>query len=184
MRITHKPTAGEFKLCPRRGFSQAFWPTRRLTEPLKPVSRLNWCSSCYMMIAEFRSKSHCNNLDEIPTSAHDSLIKVVRLPPSGGSRDQTSLRRLSPQKREYPRSRPETFGDFHLKIGELRVRRRSKFAQSRDFRPTLTLVGEPGRTHEWVVGAGGFEPRDGELEIGRSRLPERGRRTSSVEIHK
>src|SRR5712691_2523441 len=64
-------------------------------------------------------------------------------------------------KREYLRTRPETFGDFHLRIGEPGVRRQNEFAKSRDFRPILTFPSEPGRTHEWLAGAGGFEPRYG-----------------------
>jgi hypothetical protein len=53
-------------------------------------------------------------------------------------------------KWEYSRTKPETFGDFHFKIGEC--------AKSRDFRPIRAFLGEAGRTHEWVAGAGGYSP--------------------------
>jgi hypothetical protein len=46
----------------------------------------------------------------------------------------------------------------------------SECAKSRDFRPILASVREPGLTPEWVAGAKGFEPRYGELEIRPSRL--------------
>jgi hypothetical protein len=39
-----------------------------------------------------------------------------------------------------------------------------------DFRPILAFLGELGRTREWVAGAGGFEHRYGEFEIGCSSL--------------
>jgi hypothetical protein len=41
--------------------------------------------------------------------------------------------RVVSAKREYPRSRPETFGDFHLKIGEPGVRRRNRMREKPGF---------------------------------------------------
>jgi hypothetical protein len=53
-----------------------------------------------------------------------------------------------------------------------------KCAKCRDFRPNLPVLGAPGRTPECVAEAGGFELRNGELEIRPSRLSERSGRTS------
>ncbi len=38
-------------------------------------------------------------------------------------------------------------------------------AKSPDFRPIRASLGEPGRTHEWLAGAGGIEPPNGGIKI-------------------
>jgi hypothetical protein len=52
-------------------------------------------------------------------------------------------------KREYSRTRPETFGGFNLKIGELAAWRRKRMREKAGI---LAFLGEPRRTHEWLAG--------------------------------
>ena len=49
-------------------------------------------------------------------------------------------------------------GDFPLGFAKPGERRRNGVRESRDFRSILAFLGEPGRTPDWLAGAGGFEP--------------------------
>jgi len=53
-----------------------------------------------------------------------------------------------------------------------------RIGKRRCLRPFRVFLGGHVRSLECLAGAGGFEPQDGELEIGHSRLSERNRRTS------
>jgi len=55
-------------------------------------------------------------------------------------------------KREYLRRRPETFGDFRLKIFKPGVRRQSRRREKPDFRLLCASLAEPGQTQDWLAG--------------------------------
>jgi hypothetical protein len=54
---------------------------------------------------------------------------------------------------EYSRSRPETFGDFHLAFGEWEPGDVTEYANSPDFRPILASLGSLAeRRNAWLGG--------------------------------
>ena len=89
-------------------------------------------------------------------SPHGCWMARNRVPCSGGSRDRTGSSPIVSAKREYPRTRSETFGDFHSKIGQLGVRRRGPIRETLAFTAVLRAGCEVSRT----AGMPGWGGRD------------------------
>jgi hypothetical protein len=88
------------------------------------------------------------------------------LPPSGGSHDQTSLRRQSPQNGNI-RGRGRRLSPICTPSSARREFRDGiECAKSRDFRPIPGSLGKPGRTLECVAALGGIEPRYSQMVLG------------------
>ena len=83
----------------------------------------------------------------------------IPLPALPRSRDRTRLCQSSPQKREFLRFRPETFGTFSLKLPYSRDRRLNANAKNaRKLQRFRAVDARYPRLKEWLAEAAGIEP--------------------------
>jgi hypothetical protein len=76
---------------------------------------------------------------------------------SDGSLDRAKSLPVVFAKREYLRTRPETFAYFQFAFGDRGTWRQIRYAKSRDFQPISGSLGKLVRTPEWLADHPGIE---------------------------